>query len=84
MSLVMIADKLLDACMIASYNIHACRLCQTKGMELMWTNGTTSRGTATILVSLASLTLTEPCSSFVFSSQKRNVGRSASETRFIL
>ncbi len=68
-------------CWIHAYFLY--RLWRTKGMELMWTNGTTSRGTATILVSLVSLTLTEPCSSFLFSSQKINAGRSASGTRFI-
>ena len=36
-----------------------CRLLPTNEMGLMWTGGTTSRGTVTILESRAFLTLTE-------------------------
>ncbi len=57
------------------------RLWPTRGTGLMWTNGTTSRGTVTILELPAALTLTEQCSSFVLLKWK-DFDRSASGTRY--
>ena len=58
------------------------RLWPTRGTGSMWTNGTTSRGTVTILELPAALTLTERWSSFVLL-KWMDSGRSASGTRYI-